>query len=251
MKLKYYNVIYKVQRRRKKMTDFVNVSQFDRAMLEDYERHLRMGKNMPKTYFNGCSDAVKNGRAVLLFKYFFEKVVEWTPLEIINYLTKDVIDNKAKLSKAYSAVDFPKEFSKKDYFYIAKLCYPDEIGYMFNYRDLIILRYKKVLESGKTFPKKFFDTPDGNDKARIIMQYALLTSDIKFRNIDDLCEYFSHRKTSDDFLSKAKLKNVCAMNFTSPLEFAYYSLSPTQRDRAYYMLHKLDNSLKQHGIQIP
>ena len=80
------------------MTDFVNVSQFDRAMLEDYERHLRMGKNMPKTYFNGCSDAVKNSRAVLLFKYFFEKVVEWTPLEIINYLTKDVIDNKAKLS---------------------------------------------------------------------------------------------------------------------------------------------------------
>ena len=134
------------------MTDFTTLSSFNLAMVEDYERCLRLNKNMPKTYFNGCSAVVKNERAIILFKYFFEKLVQWTPLEIINYLSKDVID-KAKLAKAYSAIDYPPEFSKRDYFYMAKLCYPDEVGSLFNYRDLIILRYKKVLESGSHFQR--------------------------------------------------------------------------------------------------
>ena len=58
------------------MTDFTTLSSFNLAMVEDYERCLRLNKNMPKTYFNGCSAVVKNERAIILFKYFFEKLVQ-------------------------------------------------------------------------------------------------------------------------------------------------------------------------------
>lgn len=231
------------------MTDFTTLSSFNLAMVEDYERCLRLNKNMPKTYFNGCSAVVKNERAIILFKYFFEKLVQWTPLEIINYLSKDVID-KAKLAKAYSAIDYPPEFSKRDYFYMAKLCYPDEVGSLFNYRDLIILRYKKVLESGKSFPKKYFDAPDGNDKARIIMQHALFTSEKRFKNVDELYSYFADKKTSNEFLAKNKLKNICTISFPTPLDYAHYSLAPEQREDAYYNMYKINNFLAQNGIKL-
>ena len=133
---------------------------------------------------------------------------------------------------------------------MAKLCYPDEVGSLFNYRDLIILRYKKVLESGKSFPKKYFDAPDGNDKARIIMQHALFTSEMRFKNVDELYSYFADKKTSNEFLTKNKLKNICTISFPTPLDYAHYSLAPEQREDAYYNMYKINNFLAQNGIKL-
>ena len=232
------------------MTNFAALSDYDQAMLEDYERCLRNGKKLSKTYFSGCSDTVKQNRAILLFKYFFEKIVCWNPHQIINFVSEDVVENKAMLARAYSALTFPPDFSKKDYFYLANLCYPDETSSMFKDEGVIILQYNKVLQTGCPFPKRYFDTPDGTDKARIMMQQALLHSTKRFDDEEDLYGYFAKKKNGDEFLSKAKLKHVCANNFSSPLEFMHYSLAPQQRNDFLFNYYKIDSLCKQNHIKI-
>ena len=175
------------------MTDFTKVSDFNLAMLDDYETCLRTNKELSKMYFFDEPQSTIDERAILLFKFFFEKIAEWTPQEALNYLDEDVI-KKAKLKKAYSPFSkgFPaKGYSINDYFYVAKRCYPDQIH--LTKKDLIIMYYKKVLEKGESFPRKFFEDEEARSKARIMLQYALISKDKRFDDINDIYEFFADK----------------------------------------------------------
>lgn len=242
------------------MSNFNNLSDYNMAMLEDYEKHLRLKKKLPKTYFSRPKDMPEEEhlynikqRVIILFQFFFEKIMEWTPQDALNNLNEDAIQ-RAMLTNAYAAIVKEKKiyippFKKSDYFYLVKLCYPNEIH--FGKQELAILRFKSVIEAGKSFPKGYFEEADGADNARIILQYALATSDIRFKNIEDLYAYFATSKTANSFLAKNKLTNACNNNFATPLEYMHLSLAPQQRDHFLYNYHAINELMRKEKIEMP
>ena len=70
------------------------------------------------------------------------------------------------------------------------------------------------------------------------------------KNVDELYSYFADKKTSNEFLTKNKLKNICTISFPTPLDYAHYSLALEQREDAYYNMYKINNFLAQNGIKL-
>lgn len=230
------------------MTDFSKISDFSLAMIDEYEQCLRTNRELSKMYFFEEPQAVIDERAIILFKYFFEKIMQWTPQEALNYFDEDTV-RKAKLMKAYKPFSkgFPADgYSASDYFYVVKRCYPEQIH--INKRDLIIAYYKKVLENGASFPRKFFSDSDARDKARIMLQYALISRDKRFDDIDDIYSFFADKSKCSSYLDSVNLKKVCTAEFDSPLEFMHLSLAPQQRDDFLYNYYSIKNQLEEAEI---
>ena len=201
-----------------------------KAMKLDWEKKMRENdtKALSNSYFS-YSPEQNEKEAIELFRYVFGEVLHWTPDDIRNRLTMDIID-KLKLKKPYGKFLFPRELSARgDYWYIAKKCYPDRI-HGASIEDIWKMEYLKVLDNrcGK-FPKNYFTESEGQLRAKVFLLHQL-NGTVRFESAEELYMFFADSATATKYLDSLKLKTPLEVLFHSPLEYLHEALPEVQRD---------------------
>ena len=95
----------------------------ERNAILEYEQILQGKSSRTKlstTYFRADSNEQNHKTAVHILRYIFTKIYKWTPLDVMNKASKQMISD-LKITIPYSKLIFPKEMNpKRDYFYLAK-----------------------------------------------------------------------------------------------------------------------------------
>nr|WP_303182444.1 hypothetical protein [Lachnoclostridium phocaeense] len=171
-----------------------------------------------------------------LLKYVFEDLLHWTPSMIMDFTTKELLD-QLHLTRIIRRLEFPPEIDpEKDLFYLPVLMYPDKLGV--SKRDLVLRVYQKLL-AGKLskYPKNFFLNKDGDINACICLQYAINT-DLQLESIEDLYAYFSDKSKCSKFLHEHKLYNACREIYEYPIDFLHDSLPTEQQEELLYRYYR-------------
>ena len=205
---------------------------YDRILSDENERRL------PNGFFR-YTDENNERMAILLFKHVFEDILDWTPENVLNNASKELID-RMKLAIPYSKLRFPKELNKNmDYFYIAYLVYPEKFANAFSRKKLILNMYENILDKKESrFPKDYFQSEDGELRSKICMQRAL-TKEGGFRSIDEMYQKFTDTKWANAFFKKYRLDFVLeALYGKDALAYLHCSLSSNQQDPLAYTYYK-------------
>ena len=212
-----------------------------KAMILEWEKRLRENDNrpLPKVFFS-YDDEQNEKEAIILFKYAFEKILQWTPEDARNNLNKEIIE-KLKLKRVYKKIIFPRGLSYRgDYWYVAKKCYPDKI-HGCGKEDIWKMLYLNVLANpnGK-YPKEYFCDADGKLKAKLFLMHQL-ENYVRFSNIEEMYKFFSSTAEANEFLKECKLLPAMKVHFDSPLEYMHESLPVEQRDNLLLMFTEFQN----------
>lgn len=195
-----------------------------------------------------------------LMKYAFEEVLGWTPVDVQNHCTKEVIDLLG-LRAAYRALLWPYTYdldgkkvplidSRSGYGYVAALLYPDVI-HTLGKKNLWVMEYNTIL-SGKKGSKGFriddFLGNDGYDHARLLLNhYLIYHPDERFECLEDVYAIFSDKDKGEAILKDAKLLNISRGLFRNPMDFLHASLPDDDteygRSRFYYSFYHFENML--------
>lgn len=214
----------------------LNLTMEEANAVLDYEEFMRTGasdKKMSIVYFKG-SDQLNHDRAVHILRYIFIKILHWTPEDVLNRASKRTISD-LQLTIPYSKLIFPKEMSKKrDYYYMAKLLFPEEI-HSFSKADITIHLYQQVLARQTNFPAGYFNDPkEGLYKASMCLRYKL-SHDVMFRNIEGMYDFFADKKKAAKYLHESRLEKPCDLFFEgSALDYMDYSIPKQQADSLLY-----------------
>lgn len=202
-----------------------------KSTIHIWEEQLRNNNNkmLPIAFFQGTTEQ-KNEVACALFRYAFEHVLEWSPMDVVNYLTMDHI-KQLNLTRAFSALTFPPEYkdNRSGVFYVGILCYPQLKRY-YNEQTLWIMEYNRCMDNGRCHYVSFDENniENARDKARFLLNHVLISDcDISFHNMEEVYEFFGSNKVKY-WLSKRKLGAACKF-FQSPLDYLNQSL-PTDVD---------------------
>ena len=166
----------------------------------------------------------------------FEDVLDWTPNDVQNHCSKEVIDLLG-LRPAYRALMWPSTYdasgkrvplvdSRSGYGYVAALLYPNVIRTL-GKQKLWIMEYNAMMSGRgqRAFRVDDFLGNDGYDHARLLLNHYLVNNpDERFENIEDVYKVFSNRKDAEKILRKAKLLIIQQALFKSPLEYLHAAL---------------------------
>ncbi len=191
-----------------------------------WEEQLRENshKMLPITFFKGPKDQA-NEIACALFRYVFENILEWTPTEVVNYLTFEHI-KQLNLSRAFNVLDYPPEYKDRRCapFYVGILCYPQLKRY-YDEQTLWIMEYNRCVDRGRNHYVNFDEDniENARDKARFLLNHVLINDcELHFRNIEEVYAFFASKK-AERWLATKKLKAAVKF-FDSPLDFLHQSL---------------------------
>lgn len=127
----------------------------ERNAILEYEQILQGKSSRTKlstTYFRADSNEQNHKTAVHILRYIFTKIYKWTPLDVMNKASKQMISD-LKITIPYSKLIFPKEMNpKRDYFYLAKILFPEEIKSFGNTTGFFI--YTTKYAKGKLSSRK-------------------------------------------------------------------------------------------------
>ena len=193
-------------------------------LIDVWEKSIREDSNVKisSKYFPYPKQSQENHKlAITLFRYVFS-VLEWTPHDVMNFISKDIIE-KLHLESAYNQLIFPAEVSpRSNPNYIAKLCYPDALPEL-SRENIWLMTYQKVL-SGGNFKKDFFTDENRYKKARLFLNWYLINHPKKeFTDLHTTYDFFASKK-GKTFLKSIKLEKPCEQLFESPLEYFHESL---------------------------
>lgn len=90
----------------------------ERNAILEYEQILQGKSSRTKlstTYFRADSNEQNHKTAVHILRYIFTKIYKWTPLDVMNKASKQMISD-LKITIPYSKLIFPKEKSEKGLF---------------------------------------------------------------------------------------------------------------------------------------
>jgi len=202
-----------------------------KSAIAEYE-DLLVGKRktLSPYYFN--YNTTGNMRLALqIAKYAFDTYLGWSPDQLRDCLTIDVVE-RLKLHGLIRYIAFPPELdSTKDLFYIAWLLYPATVH--FSEKDLVLRVYKNLLAKKiQKYPKEFFTGRDGLTRAQVCLRY-MIEQYLPVKSIDELYEYFGTQK-SVRFMRQNKLLVVCNDLFYTPVEFLHKSLHKNQQNVFLY-----------------
>ena len=202
----------------------------ERNAILEYEQILQGKSSRTKlstTYFRADSNEQNHKTAVHILRYIFTKIYKWTPLDVMNKASKQMISD-LKITIPYSKLIFPKEMNpKRDYFYLAKILFPEEIKSFGKY-DRVLYLYNQVRQRKAQFPEGYFSEPGQGEYRAGICLHQAITDSQQFRNEDELYEFFSDESKAHAFLKKYKLDNVCRLTFRTPLDYLYAALPDGQ-----------------------
>ena len=221
----------------------------ERNAILEYEKMLQtddIKKKLSTTYFRG-SDKTNHETAVTVLRYIFSEILHWTPQDVYNRASKKLIQD-LQITIPYNKLIFPKEMNKKrDYFYMAKILYPDDIKSL-NTRDRIIILYQQALKKEAQVPPDYFYDEDGYYRAAVCLQYAI-TRSAEFENNIDLYEKFNDEKFAWRYLKEKKLDKVCRHLFDeSPIKFLHYAMPKGQADPLTYYYLRFMNLAKKEKL---
>ena len=215
-----------------------------RNMIVAYDRVLRTeSEKKISTGFFRYTDENNEKMAIILFKHVFEDILEWTPEDVLNNASEELI-KCMKLSVPYAKLRYPRELNKNtDYFYIANIVYPEKFHNVFSRQNLILNMYRNVLDKhDNKFPKDYFSSEDGELRAKICLQYAII-KEANFKNPEDLYEKFSDSDFVKVFFKRYRLDFVLAALYKNDaLEYLHDSLNSKQKNvllYAYYRFMKV------------
>ena len=191
-----------------------------------WETSIRTNSNkaLPRSIFGGTKEQ-NHQIAVELFKHVFEKVLEWSPIDVVNFLSMKYIQD-LNLQKPFNALDYPPEYKDRRCatFYVGILCYP-QLRHYFNEKTIWIMEYNNNIDKGRNHYISFDEENlnKASKKARFLLNYVLRTDcELQFKNIEDLYAFFSQKKAKRWLASKKLGAAVCF--FESPLDYLHQSL---------------------------
>lgn len=205
---------------------------YDRVLRTDSEKKISNG-------FFRYTDEYNERMAVILFKHVFEDILEWTPDDVLNNASEELI-KYMKLSVPYAKLRYPKELNKNtDYFYIACIVYPEKFRNAFSRQDLILNMYRNVLNKrDNKFPKDYFSTEEGELRAKICLQYAISKYG-KFKDPEDLYSKFADEDYAKGFFKKYRLDFVASTLYKNDgLEYMHHSLSSKNQNILLYAYYR-------------
>lgn len=104
---------------RKQTREGFLMNENERNAILEYEQILQGKSSRTKlstTYFRADSNEQNHKTAVHILRYIFTKIYKWTPLDVMNKASKQMISD-LKITIPYSKLIFPKEMNpKRDYF---------------------------------------------------------------------------------------------------------------------------------------
>lgn len=182
-----------------------------------------------------ASAYVNETRALKIMKYAVEEYLRWMPEEAYEKLNRTVVSDM-NLNGIMRHIIFPIELDSKDYYrYIVSRLYPEQ--YPYQIEDSIICYYKRIL-SGEVsgFKNGFFVGEDGNQRARICLQYVLFhVCRERFNSVEAMYRYFA-KSGSSKFFKEYKLFFGFRDQFEFPLDFLYFSLPAVLRNEYQYVI---------------
>jgi hypothetical protein len=197
------------------------------------EMFIGITDRLPITFFSNISSAVCHNIALELFHYAFDTRLHWSPTEIRDYLTLEII-NDLKLMPVFRYIKFPNGLiPENSLFYIAWCIYPKTQNK--SIQEVELQTYRRYLDGTiKKLPQHYFQDEYGPQRAYNCLidrlnYYQPFSSDDPFY----IYEYFVSPGCVP-FLGKAKLIKLCVMLNLNPLEFFFKALSPSQKDFAMF-----------------
>lgn len=208
---------------------------FNRELVYLYENVLTGNLDkIPDYLFRNEREREEN--ALYIIRYAFETYLRWSPQDVKNYITLEIIQ-RLKLDRYLKYINTPPYIqlsNKHDIFYIAAKLYPDEIK--FDEKKLVLRVYKKILSRDlKRFPKDYLSGYDGYVRSQLCFRY-MVTQFMSFGSIDEIYEFFGTRKCKKA-MEKYHLMNVCQKLYTTPLDYMHESLSDRQKDELLYLYY--------------
>lgn len=225
----------KVKRKDKQMTHYTQ-SELNAIMeYKDIISRDSPRKKISYAYFPKDNDPWDNHKkAVHIIRYILRDIYHFTKEQILQMASREWIHELA-LDTPYAKLIFPDELSKKkDYFYLAKLVYPDEIVSL-SEDQLIKYVYKQVTDPEKSmkFPANYFNQEKGRYRAMICLRKAIEWYG-DFTSIEDLYEKFADEKYATKFLKKVQLLKPMSLYFKDPMEYLDWSLPDGQANGLLY-----------------
>lgn len=180
-----------------------------------------------------CPNNEKNARLILAEA--FRVFLRWTPEDVANRLTKDILRD-LKLLEVLPFLGLPDDyFNSGDYTMLAAVLYPGQL--VVGDSTLTVNTYKMVLlgrDNGGMyrFPKKYFDGNVGLHRAYVCMRYLVSNYTI-FHSTREMYEFFSSPAGSQ-LINTHGLKLVLRDVFHSPVRFLHESLYDEEKDDFWY-----------------
>ena len=170
-------------------------------------------------------------------RYLFEAYLEWTPIQVRDCLTPEII-HLLKMEPLISRVPCPPELDRtRDFEFVAWYLYPETINC--TKKDLAIKVYHR-LNRGEIsrFPKGYFDgTIEAWFRARCTFQCMLIEYLPPFSSIEELYSYFAGPK-GREAIRKYKLLVPLRELYDTPLDYLHDSLSTQQKNESLYQKYK-------------
>lgn len=216
------------------------------SLIMDYEKTMiREDKKNYKTIqkHEGSDEGLVN--AVILLKYVFECILDWSPYMIRDYFTPE-ISEWLQLDNCVSKIPFPIELDQsKDYFYVAHYLYPKTLPY--NKKKTVLDIYDRKRMKNITLPRGFFSDKEGKDNFDICLKYVISE---KFYTMEskDIYEFFSDSKRARSFMIENNLITPCDTHYSSILEAVHSVLPEGDKNDTLYHFITLKNYLKKQKI---
>ena len=209
------------------------------AIIYEYEDVLLGKKTSFSNVFFINTQRENQKNVLLVFKHAFEVYLKWTPYEIYELISWDIL-KRMKLDTLVKFINFPPELdATQDLQYIATLLYPSIIQY--NFKKMCLISYKKVLANHNSkLPKGFLSENVGLLRGHICLQY-ILSEKLNFENIEDLYAHFASAAGMKT-LKKYRLSGMCTDFYETPLEFVHNALPEYQQNSFLYNYYRFRNS---------
>lgn len=156
--------------------------------------------------------------ALDFFRTVIEKYLHWTPEEAFYQLNKDTII-AMKLKPLLRYINFSYEFNiDTDCHLLVAKIYPKEckIDTVEETKRIYIKVLNKELSR---YPKHFFEELEGERRALICLQYALVNFK-NFENPEELYQYIHEHGI--EFFKKNKLMDAFKINYDFPIEYLHH-----------------------------
>ena len=219
----------------------------DRFILQEYEAlYINSDKcSIPSAYFKDLSRKQQNEQALKIIRFAFKHYLNWTPQQIKEGLTTDII-KKLKLDTLINTyIDFPPEYSKNglDIVYLAYLLYPNKFHLSAEEQCINMLRRIHRGEL-KKYPSSWTDSDNGIVHLQILIRYVIQQLP-RFNNPEALYEYFASPKGIKTF-KDYKIYYFITGLYANPLQAVHQALPPNAKSEFLFNALLFDKDLKKN-----
>ena len=163
---------------------------------------------------NKYTDAILN--------YCFDKFLRWTPQDVVNGLTKEIVTQFKLAPFIEKRITRPPEFDEWEFQFVGWHLYPETCTLSNDER--VIKVYMEVVDGKrKRFPKAFFDETAGERRAFICFR-VMSNEFIQPTSIKQLYDLFGNEQKGRQILSKHKLIVPVRSIFGTPLHYLHATL---------------------------